>query len=114
MDREPYENTQDTALFTELADDRPSPSGTGKYYLPEFEAERDHFLRVNGKNPWPNIFEPVPLPSMMWQIIRKMTPDSDGNINFKLYEVSRVTDHYTFAGQLITDNVVAVGVQHSQ
>ena len=62
--------------------------------------------------PGPDGYGHAPLHSTMWQILRKIAPGSYGNINFKLYEVSRVDDHYTFAGRPITDNVVAIGVQH--
>jgi hypothetical protein len=50
----------------------------------------------------------------MWQFQREMAPGSFGNINFKLYEVSQVADQYTFGDRPITDNVVAISVQHGR
>jgi hypothetical protein len=115
VDPEPYEVIQDVTLFMELADSRTGQANrTGKYYLPEFENERGNFLIVNGENPLPDVYGPAPLHSTMWQFQREMAPDSYGNLNAILYEVSQVADRYTFADKPITGNIVAIGVQHTR
>ena len=109
VDPDPYETAQDIVLFTELGD-----SNSVKYYLPEFETERDKYLTVNGENPGIDPYGHAPLHSTMWQFQRQMETGTDGNINFILYEVSQVNESYTFAARPVTDNLVAVSVQHGR
>ena len=108
-DPDPYEVAQDIALFSELG-----VSQTEKYYLPEFETERAKFLTVNGKNSSMDPYGHAPLHSMMWQLQREMEPGIFGNINFHLYEVSQVDESYTFAASPVTDNIVAISVEHGR
>lgn len=106
---DPYETAQDIVLFSELGDNK-----NLKYYLPEFEIDRNKFLTVNGTDPSKDPYGHAPLRSIMWQFQREMEPGVFGNTNFILYEVSQVHESYTFATRPVTDNIVAISVQHGR
>lgn len=82
-----------------------------KTYLVENARDQEKFLLVNGINVAQKPFElPAPL-IVSWFLLHEEPTDST---YIRFYPVKNAKEQYTFAGQQITDNIIAVRIEHNR
>jgi hypothetical protein len=82
-----------------------------KTYLPENSADQGKFLLVDGINVAQNLVELPPPLVVSWMLLHA-EPTNATYIRF--YSIRNAKEQYTLAGRKLTDNIIAVRVEHNR
>lgn len=95
----------------ELGSDLGENPSIRKTYLSGNSADQGKFLLIDGINVAQNLFELPPPLVVSWLLLEEEAPNA---IYIRFYPIRNAKEHYIFGGRNLTDNIIAVRVEHNR